>query len=56
MTFGCWSHAKHKVYYKGESPGHGVSCESVFAHGLSMDKKCSNYALTNLMFGLCRSV
>ncbi len=26
------------------------------AHGLSMHQKCSNYALTNLLFGLCRSV
>ncbi len=34
----------------------GESCESVFAHGLSMHQKCSNYALTNLFFDLCRSV
>jgi hypothetical protein len=33
---------------------HGESCESMFAHGLSMHQKCSNYALTNLLFGLCR--
>jgi hypothetical protein len=32
------------------------SCEFVFAHGSSMHQKCSNYALTNLLFGLCRSV
>jgi hypothetical protein len=38
------------------SPGHGESYESVFAHGLSMHQKCSNYALTNLLFGLCRSM
>ncbi len=36
--------------------GHGESYEFVFAHGLSMHQKCSNYALTNLLFGLCRSV
>jgi hypothetical protein len=32
------------------------SCESTFAHGLSMHQKCSNYALTNLLFSLCRSM
>jgi hypothetical protein len=35
--------------------GRGESCESVFACGLFVHQKCSNYALTNL-FGLCRSV
>ncbi len=34
----------------------GKSCESMFVHGLSMHQKCSNHALTNLLFGLCRSV
>jgi hypothetical protein len=53
---------KHKEYYKGEgggfpsSPSYGESCESVFAHGSSVHQKCSNYKLTNLLFGLCRSV
>jgi hypothetical protein len=28
----------------------------MFAHGLSMHQKCSNYALTNLLFCLCKSV
>jgi hypothetical protein len=28
----------------------------MFAYGSSMDQKCSNYALTNLLFGLCRFV
>ncbi len=37
------------------SPKCGESCESVFACGLSMHQKCSNSALTNLLFGLCRS-
>jgi hypothetical protein len=32
------------------------SCKSVFAHGSSMHQKCSNYALTNLLFRLYRSV
>jgi len=36
--------------------GHGESCKSVFAHGSSMHQKCSNYALTNLLFGLCMSM
>jgi hypothetical protein len=36
--------------------GHGESHEFVFAHGLSVHQKCSNYALTNLLFGLCRFV
>jgi hypothetical protein len=30
------------------SSGHEESCESVFAHGLFVHQKCSNYALTNL--------
>ncbi len=38
------------------SPGHGESCEFVFTHGSSMHEKCSNYALINLLFGLCKSV
>jgi hypothetical protein len=32
------------------------SCESVFARGLFVHQKRSNYALTNLLFGLCRSM
>jgi len=36
------------------SLGHGEFCESVYAYGLSMHQKCSNHALTNLLFGLCR--
>jgi len=39
-----------------KSLGHGVSCESVFARGSSVHQKCSNYALTNLLFCLCKSV
>ncbi len=53
--------AKHREYYKGKvvasaNLDRGESCESMFAHGLSMHQKCSNYALTNLLFDLCRSV
>jgi hypothetical protein len=53
---------RHKEYYKGEgggfppSLGHGESCESMFARGLFMHQKCSNYALTNLLFRLCKSM
>ncbi len=53
---------RHKEYYKGgrwwfpPSPGPGESCESMFACGSSVHQKCSNYALTNLLFGFCRSV
>ncbi len=31
----------------------GESCESVYDRGSSIHQKCSNYALTNLLFGLC---
>jgi hypothetical protein len=54
--------AMHKKYYNGEGDGfppslsYGEFCESMFACGLFMQQKCSNYALTNLLFGLCKSV
>jgi hypothetical protein len=32
------------------SSGRGDSYEFVFAHGSSVHQKCSNYALTNLLF------
>jgi hypothetical protein len=53
--------ARHREYYKGKvvvSPnlGHGESCESMFACGSSMHQKCSDYALTNLLFSLCKYV
>jgi hypothetical protein len=38
------------------SPSHGESCESMFVCGSSVHQKCYNYALTNLLFGLCRSM
>ncbi len=38
------------------SSGCGESCESMFARGSSVRQKCSDYALTNLLFGLCKSV
>jgi len=52
----------HKEYYKGEgggfppSAGHVESCESMYVCGSSMHLKCSNYALTNLLFGLCKLI
>jgi len=53
--------AKHKEYYKGEGGGFPqvwavVSLVSfVFACDWSVHQKCSNYALTNLLFSLCKS-
>jgi len=38
------------------SSSRGESCEFVVAHGLTMHQKCSNYALTNLLSGLSKSV
>jgi hypothetical protein len=38
------------------SPDRGESCEFVFAYGSFVHQKCSSYALTNLLFGLCRFV
>jgi hypothetical protein len=43
-------------WWLSPSPGHGESCESVFARGSFMHQKRSNYSLTNLLFGLCMSV
>jgi len=54
--------AMHKKYYNGEGDGFppslscGEFCESMFARGSFMQQKCSNYALTNLLFGLCKSM
>jgi hypothetical protein len=36
--------------------GYGEFYESMYACDLSVHQKCSNYTLTNLLFGLCRSV
>jgi hypothetical protein len=54
--------AKHRKYYEGEgsgfppSPGCDESYEFVFTDGSSVHQKCYNYALTNFLFGLCRSM
>jgi hypothetical protein len=49
----CWLNPS---WWLPPSSSHGEFCESVFAHGSSMHQKCSNYALNNLLFGLCRSM
>jgi hypothetical protein len=41
---------------KPSSSCHGEFCESVFTRGSSVHQKCYSYALTNLLFGLCRSM
>jgi hypothetical protein len=54
----------HKEYYKGEGGGflqvqvvvNLVNPMSPCMLVSSVHQKCSNYALTNLLFGLCRSV
>jgi hypothetical protein len=62
MTFGASPVIRHIKYYKGEgggfppSPSCGESCESVFARGSFVHQKCSNYTLTNLLFGLRKSL
>jgi len=38
------------------SPGHDEFCKSVYARGSFVHQKCSNHALTNLLFGLWRLV
>ncbi len=54
--------ARHKKYYKGgkwwfpPSLGRGEFCESMFICGSSMHRRCSSYALTNFLFGLCKFV
>jgi hypothetical protein len=54
--------AKHIVYYKGgrwwlpPSSNHVEFCESVFVRGSFMHQRCSNYTLSSLLFGLCRSM
>ncbi len=45
--------ARHKVYYKGVVVSLVNPC---LPHGLSVHQKCSNYALTNLLFSFYRFV
>jgi hypothetical protein len=54
MTFGASPVAKYREYYKGEGGGFPqVQAVVHGAHAPSVHQKCSNYALTNLLFGLC---
>jgi len=53
--------ARHKVHYKGEGGGFPqvqavVSFVSSCLHVACPSLKCSNYTLTNLLFGLCKFV
>jgi hypothetical protein len=54
--------ARHREYYWGgrwwlpPNSGCGEFCEFVFTRGSFKHQKCSNYALTNLLIGLCRFV
>jgi hypothetical protein len=53
-----WPSTKNIIkgkWWPPPNPSCDESCEFVFAHGLSMHQKCSNYTLINL-FGLCRSM
>jgi hypothetical protein len=55
--------ARHIIYYKGEGGGffqlkvvvNFVNFVSYFVRVSFVHQKCSNSALTNLLFGLCRS-
>ncbi len=54
-----WSCTKNTIrgrWWLPPSLNHGESYESMFACGSSMHQKWSNYAITNLLSGLCRSV
>jgi hypothetical protein len=53
--------AMHRKYYKWESGGFPqvwavMSFKSMFARGSFVHQKCFNYVLTNLLFGLCKSM
>jgi hypothetical protein len=62
MTFGCRPYGQEKIILYGgrwwlpSSSGFFESCEFVFACGSFVHQKCSNYALTNLLFGLYKFV
>jgi hypothetical protein len=45
-------------FLKFEIIAHGYvdMAHTMYARGLSMHQNCSNYALTNLLFGLCRLI
>ncbi len=51
-----WLLINNIIRGKPPSLGRSESCEFVYVRGSSMHQKCSNYALTNLLFSLCRSM
>jgi hypothetical protein len=61
MPFGCEHRGEEQSILRGKvvvpsSLGRGESCEFEFARGSFKHQKCSNYALTNLLFSLCKFV
>jgi hypothetical protein len=57
--FGVGPMARHREYYKvwlPPRPNYDESYESMLACGSFVHQRCCNYALTNLLFGLCRFV
>jgi hypothetical protein len=51
MTFGCRHVQRRGRWWFPWNLGCGESCGSVFARGLFVHQKCSNYTLTDLLFG-----
>ncbi len=54
-----WLITKNNIQGKvvvSPSLGRGESCEFMYAHDLFVHQKCSNYALTSLLFGLYRFI
>jgi hypothetical protein len=47
---------QNDIWVQAPNPSRDESCEFVFARGSSVHQKCSNYALANLLFGLCKSM
>jgi hypothetical protein len=56
MGAALWLIIDNIIRGKPPSLGRGESCESVYVRGSSVHQKCSNYAITNLLFSLCRSM
>jgi hypothetical protein len=62
MSLECWpcGHTQSILYggrwWLPPSLGRGESCEFEFARGSFVHQKCSSYALTNLLFGLYKSM
>ncbi len=51
-----WLITRNTIRGKPPSLGHGEFCEFVYVCVSFVHQKCYNYALTNLLFGLCRSM